>query len=75
MSKASRNVPEALARNDSVRFGGRVSFGWLASDFGADGHIGDPTAASRDRGSTLFEGSVESLGAALREVRSFEFGH
>ena len=28
-----------------VRFGGRVSFGWLSNDFFPEGYIGDPTAA------------------------------
>src|SRR5262245_10058651 len=40
MNAATRNVPEWLADNRQVRFGGRVSFGWLSNDFGADGHVG-----------------------------------
>ena len=43
MSPAVRRVPEHLAANRYVRFGGAVSFGWLSNDFGDDGHIGDPT--------------------------------
>ena len=39
MTLANRNVPDKIAANRYVRFGGRVAFGWLASDFGADGHI------------------------------------
>src|SRR5690606_4542423 len=46
MSLATRNVPEYLADNAYVRFGGTVGFGWLSNDFGSDGHIGDPTAAT-----------------------------
>ena len=74
LGAAVRNVPEALASNTYVRFGGKVSFGWLASDFGPDGHIGDPTGASAQLGKELFDGSVQALGAALREVRDFDFG-
>ena len=44
MSAARRQVPEHLAGNRYVRFGGPVSFGWLSDDFGDDGVIGDPTA-------------------------------
>ena len=47
MSVAERRVPEKLADNRYVRFGGRVSFGWLSNDFFPDGYIGDP-----DRGDT-----------------------
>ena len=56
-----------------MRFGGRVSFGWLSNDFGPEGHIGDPTAATAELGKTLFEGAVASFGDALAEVAAFEF--
>jgi len=72
MSSAVRNVPEWLAPNRHVRFGGRVSFGWLSNDFGADGHIGDPTAATAERGKELFEAAVRGLGEALAEVAAFQ---
>ncbi|HEY1279018.1 MAG TPA: creatininase family protein [Acidimicrobiales bacterium] len=71
MTKAARNIPEWLAPNRHVRFGGRVSFGWLSNDFGADGYIGDPTGATAERGKELFEGAVRGLGEALAEVAAF----
>jgi creatinine amidohydrolase len=74
MSTAVRRVPEKLAGNTYVRFGGRVSFGWLSNDFHPDGIIGDPTAASAERGAELFAGSVSSFCAALREISTFDFG-
>jgi len=74
MSLAVRRVPEKLAKNHHVRFGGSVSFGWLSNDFYADGHIGDPTSASASRGKILFEGAVDTLCAALAEISSFDFG-
>jgi creatinine amidohydrolase len=73
MATARRNVPERLAANRHVRFGGEVSFGWLANDFGPDGHIGDPTAATPELGKELFEASVARLGEQLAEVRAFSF--
>jgi creatinine amidohydrolase len=69
-----RNIPERLAENRHVRFGGRVSFGWLSDDFGPDGLIGDPTGATAERGKELFEGSVRATGEALAEVAAFDFG-
>jgi creatinine amidohydrolase len=72
MSLATRNVPEELAANQYVRFGGRVSFGWLSNDFGPDGHIGDPTAATPERGAELFEGAVTAFCEALREIAAFD---
>jgi creatinine amidohydrolase len=72
MTVATRNVPEWMAGNRHVRFGGRVGFGWLSNDFGAAGHIGDPTAATAERGKELFEGSVRAFGEALAEVAAFE---
>lgn len=74
MSKAERRVPEGLAENRYVRFGGRVSFGWLSNDFHPDGYIGDPTVADAEQGRRLFEGSVTSFCDALREVAAFDFG-
>jgi creatinine amidohydrolase len=74
MSKATRNVPEPLSRNKQVRFGGRVSFGWLSNDFGHDGHIGDPTVASAALGKQLYEAAVVSFVEALHEISTFNFG-
>lgn len=73
MAMARRNVPEQLAANRHVRFGGEVSFGWLADDFGPDGHIGDPTGATAELGKELFEASVARLGEQFAEVRDFSF--
>lgn len=72
MSAASRNVPEELAANQHVRFGGSVAFGWLSNDFGPDGHIGDPTGATTERGATIFGAAVDSFCAALREIAAFD---
>ena len=72
MSVATRNVPDELARNEHVRFGGSVAFGWLSNDFGPDGHIGDPTGASGAHGAALFDGAVDSFAAALAEIDRFE---
>jgi creatinine amidohydrolase len=69
---AGRNVPEHLDTNRHVRFGGAVSFGWLSSDFGSEGHIGDPTLASPERGKQLFEAAVRAFGEALREISAFD---
>jgi creatinine amidohydrolase len=70
----ARNVPERLAENRYVRFGGSVSFGWLSNDFGPGGAIGDPTDANAELGKRLFEGSVTGLVAALHEIDTFDFG-
>jgi creatinine amidohydrolase len=69
-----RNVPEALAENRYVGFGGPVSFGWMSNDFGPDGHIGDPAGATAERGKERFEGAVRAFSEALREVARFDFG-
>ncbi|CAN0495264.1 unnamed protein product, partial [Phaeothamnion confervicola] len=74
LSSVERRVPERLAENSHVRFGGRVSFGWLSNDFFPDGYIGDPTQADATLGKTLFEGAVRNFGEALREVSTFDFG-
>jgi len=71
MSAAVRRVPEHLADNQYVRFGGAVSFGWLSNDFFDDGHIGDPTGASAELGAELFAGAVDACCAALAEIAAF----
>ncbi|TFH20151.1 MAG: creatininase family protein [Acidimicrobiales bacterium] len=72
MSTATRNVPESIAGNRYVRFGGAVGFGWLSNDFGSDGHIGDPTVATAERGAVLFDVAVDAFCEALAEVSRFE---
>lgn len=72
MSAATRNVPEQLAANRYVRFGGPVGFGWLSNDFGPDGHIGDPTAATAELGRKLVEQAVDAFCEALAEISAFE---
>lgn len=73
LAQAERRVPEHLAKNTHVRFGGSVSFGWLSNDFHPDGYIGDPTGASAARGETLFDGAVSTLCEQMAEISSFEF--
>ncbi len=74
MSVAVRRIPEKLAQNENVKFGGKVSFGWLSNDFFADGHIGDPTGANAEVGKRMFESCVDSLVQTLREIAVFDFG-
>ena len=74
MDKATRRIPEHLANNEHVKFGGSVAFGWLSNDFGPDGHIGDPTRATAEEGATLFTAVVERLVEQLREIAAFSFG-
>jgi creatinine amidohydrolase len=72
MAAATRNVPEQLAANRYVRFGGAVGFGWLSNDFGPDGHIGDPTPATAERGAELVAQAVDAFCESLAEVSAFE---
>jgi creatinine amidohydrolase len=74
MDLAVRRVPENLAKNEHVRFGGRVAFGWLSNDFFSEGHIGDPTGANAAIGAEMFSSAVDSLCGALREISTFDFG-
>jgi creatinine amidohydrolase len=74
LEKATRRVPEGLADNTHVKFGGSVSFGWLSNDFHPDGYIGDPTGANAELGAELFEGAVSTLSEAMVEVSEFDFG-
>ena len=74
MSLAVRRIPEGLAKNEQVKFGGRVAFGWLSNDFFSEGHIGDPTGASAELGALMFASAIESLGTAMKEISRFDFG-
>lgn len=74
LSKAERKVPEALAENEFVKFGGAVMFGWLSNDFDPDGYIGDPTGATAELGQQLFDANVSHLSAQMAEITRFDFG-
>lgn len=71
---AERRVPEAIAANKHVKFGGSTSFGWLSNDFHPDGYIGDPTGANAELGQKLFTSAVATLAEAMEEVKVFDFG-
>lgn len=71
MSVASSNLPEQLASNRYVKFGGVAGFGWLSDDFGPEGHIGDPTSATADDGRVAFDAAIKMLAEALGEIREF----
>lgn len=76
LSKAERWVPEHLADFDLLKFnGGPVAFGWLSSDFGTGGVVGDPTQANVEYGRLLYEGSVAQAVASLREIARFDHQH
>ena len=74
LTSAARKVPEGLAENEHVKFGGSVSFGWLSNDLDAEGYIGDPTGANPELGKQLFDHAVETLAEAMAEVKTFDFG-
>lgn len=74
LSLAERRVPEKVAKNRHVRFGGSVSFGWLSNDFHPDGYIGDPTGASAERGRSLFDAAVDTMCEQMAEISTFDFG-
>jgi len=74
LSMVERKVPEALADNDYVKFGGPVMFGWLSNDFDPDGYIGDPTGADAELGKRLFEANVAHLADQMAEIKTFDFG-
>ncbi|MEM9200375.1 MAG: creatininase family protein [Actinomycetota bacterium] len=73
LDRAVRNVPEWLADNEHVRFGGSTQFGWMSDDFGPHGHIGDPTGATAQAGERLFEQAVGHVLASLGEIATFDF--
>ncbi|MEA2157255.1 MAG: creatinine amidohydrolase [Solirubrobacteraceae bacterium] len=73
MTKAARAVPEQLAGNQHVTFGGSVAFGWCSDDLHPSGVIGDPTLAGAELGAQLVEQMVAQLGDELAEVAAFEF--
>ena len=80
MTKAVRRVPEQLASNRHVKWGGSVSFGWLSDDVDGStesgtlplGVIGDPTGANAQSGANSFAKIVATMGEQLDEVRRFD---
>jgi creatinine amidohydrolase len=50
-----------------------VSSGWLSTDFGPSGVIGDPTQATAAYGRSRHEFSVRQAVASLVEIAAFRF--
>lgn len=73
LTRAERWVPEHLADFRHIGFNGLpVSFGWLSSDFGTGGVVGDPTQASTAFGAKLYDASVAQAVASLHEIARFD---
>ena len=80
LSRAVRRVPEHLAANKHVKWGGSVSFGWLSNDVDGPaepgtlplGVIGDPTGATAASGARSFASIVELMGEQFDEIRRFD---
>jgi creatinine amidohydrolase len=67
-----RSVPGHLASFERVRFGGPVSFGWLSSDFGTDGSLGDPTGATAGHGKERYQAMIAEAARSLAEIARFD---
>lgn len=73
MSQARRAIPDGLADYQHLGFGGApVQFGWLSSDFGFDGVLGDPTGSDAESGSQIADTIVADAVAALHEIARFD---
>ncbi|MFV0259045.1 MAG: creatininase family protein [Acidimicrobiales bacterium] len=73
LDRARRAVPDHLAANRHVRFGGSVSFGWLATDFHPSGVIGDPTGATPALGARHWAAAIDGLVDAMAEISRFRY--
>jgi creatinine amidohydrolase len=62
-------MPEGI-RHLAVR--GPVGFSWLTADLSAVGVLGDPRAASGDKGRAYVAATVDKLAGVLEEIASFE---
>jgi creatinine amidohydrolase len=79
LTRAVRAVPEHLASNQQVKWGGSVSFGWLSSDFEPSppagqlpvGVIGDGTHATATHGAKLWDTVLGNLIQACQEIRDW----
>ena len=79
MTRAIRSVPEPIAANTRVRWGGSVSFGWLSDDFEPQpddgelplGIIGDPCEATPAHGAALFAAIIADMGETFAEIAAF----
>jgi creatinine amidohydrolase len=67
------NVPTWMNDNEHVSFAGSAGFGWLSTDFGPTGVIGNATLATPEMGKQIVEDCVAALGATLAEIARFEF--
>jgi creatinine amidohydrolase/Fe(II)-dependent formamide hydrolase-like protein len=62
-------LPEGI-RHLAVR--GPVGFSWLTADLSAMGVLGNPTAATAEKGRAYVEATVAKLAGVLEEVARFE---
>jgi len=73
MAAARANVPIYQTNYTYVGFGKPARHGWLASDFGPSGVIGDPTQATAELGRDVLAAMVTRLGDTLAEIARFDF--
>ena len=73
MTAARGTVPEHLAANRFVRFGGTVSFGWLSNDFDDSGVHRRPHRRDRRARRRAVRRRVTAFASALGEIAAFEY--
>jgi creatinine amidohydrolase len=74
LDRAGRAIPEWLTGYHRIGFAGTpVSFGWLSSDFGTNGVIGDPTGATAGHGRQYLRTAIDGTVESLAEIARFTF--
>lgn len=72
MDLAERSIPALLDGARFLTLEGNIAFGWLASDISPSGVMGDPTAATAEKGVRVLESVSAQLAAVLEEIVEFQ---
>ena len=72
MERALAEYPQGLPQQSVLSMEGQLPFAWVTKDLSATGTIGNPTAATREKGEKLFASLVTGWTTVLADLYRFQ---
>jgi creatinine amidohydrolase len=75
MEDATTEYPHNLPANSLLSMEGKLPFAWVTRDLTRSGTLGDPTAATQERGDRLLASLINGWVRVLQDVYRFQQPH
>nr|WP_225938810.1 creatininase family protein [Kovacikia minuta] len=72
MERAATEYPQGIPANSLLSMEGKLSFAWTTRDLSQSGVLGDPTAATREKGDRILESLSDGWVQTIKEIYDFQ---